>query len=457
MFSSGFNESTTINPETMSNSSTYEQDSNDEDGDESDECDEDDDSDLEGSDAYSSAEEEAEEVQFVTRSTAVSDKGDEPTSATIRSLGDVGEEEGAPSNELDKSDEEDVASGSRKVGHHERTSSHRYPTTTGHHREASQNDVDTGSVLQRRIGPGTTRKRAKPRRGLDGRPRFEVIVTDASYSTFRALVYYLYTDSVTFAPLASTYQALLEHAQHTSTPFPFASRKAYLQATFPLATTSVDKNGIRPCSSKAAYRLADKLGLAELKSRAFDFLIGSLTVQNVHPSVSVSSRAALMDADPLRGVWIVQSAFRGSEASRDCVPARQMGACSLLPLLQCLLVSVQNEVRASPSMRKVFNHSTSRFPTRSRSPPASQSASAASQASRTSGVESSRVSSIDRRNSSGRLSESSLSVVNPYRPLPPDPCPFTSAWSGRARSRSSESLLEPSSRGSHAVLSRGGT
>jgi len=36
-----------------------------------------------------------------------------------------------------------------------------------------------------------------------------------------------------------------------------------------------------PCSAKAVYRLADKLGLAELKSRAFEHITKSLTVENV--------------------------------------------------------------------------------------------------------------------------------------------------------------------------------
>jgi len=36
-----------------------------------------------------------------------------------------------------------------------------------------------------------------------------------------------------------------------------------------------------PCSAKAVYRLADKLGLVELKARAFEHITKSLTVENV--------------------------------------------------------------------------------------------------------------------------------------------------------------------------------
>jgi len=38
-----------------------------------------------------------------------------------------------------------------------------------------------------------------------------------------------------------------------------------------------------PCSAKAIYRLADKIGLPELKERAFEHIVKNLTVQNVRP------------------------------------------------------------------------------------------------------------------------------------------------------------------------------
>jgi hypothetical protein len=41
------------------------------------------------------------------------------------------------------------------------------------------------------------------------------------------------------------------------------------------------------CSSKAIYRLADKMGLEELKERAYEHIVKSLTAQNVR-SVSFS-------------------------------------------------------------------------------------------------------------------------------------------------------------------------
>lgn len=53
-------------------------------------------------------------------------------------------------------------------------------------------------------------------------------------------------------------------------------------------TNGIMNAGAVPCSAKAIYRLADKLGLSELKKRAYDHIIKSLTIQNVLPFHSES-------------------------------------------------------------------------------------------------------------------------------------------------------------------------
>ncbi|KAM0787001.1 hypothetical protein ACM66B_006270 [Microbotryomycetes sp. NB124-2] len=127
-------------------------------------------------------------------------------------------------------------------------------------------------------------------RQIDSRPRFEVIVTDAGYQSYRALLHYLYTDSITFAPLSSNYHVAREAATLSGVPFPFKSKREYLLANTPFAsaagTTGVSSglhaNGSPvPCSAKETYRLADKLGLTELKDRAFEHIVKNLTVQNI--------------------------------------------------------------------------------------------------------------------------------------------------------------------------------
>ncbi|SGY39431.1 BQ5605_C003g02218 [Microbotryum silenes-dioicae] len=82
----------------------------------------------------------------------------------------------------------------------------------------------------------------------------------------RALLHYLYTDPIIFAPLASTYHVARDAALAFDTPFPFSSRRVYLLANTPWPQS---KGGGGPCSAKAMYRMADKLGLPELKERAY--------------------------------------------------------------------------------------------------------------------------------------------------------------------------------------------
>ncbi|GAA6007942.1 hypothetical protein JCM11491_006550 [Sporobolomyces phaffii] len=110
------------------------------------------------------------------------------------------------------------------------------------------------------------------------RPRSEVIVADASYSTFRALLYYLYTNQVSFTPLASTFYAAKDRAVANNVPLAYSDRKAFILAHSPHVTNA---GGVGPASAKAIYRLADKMNIVELKQLAFDHIISSLTPQNV--------------------------------------------------------------------------------------------------------------------------------------------------------------------------------
>ncbi|GJN87729.1 hypothetical protein Rhopal_000684-T1 [Rhodotorula paludigena] len=205
-----------------------------------------------------------------------------------------------------------------------------------------------GGEAQRRHEPGKGVKagRKEGRRKVDERPRFEVVVTDASYTTFRALLHYLYTDSITFAPLASNYHVAKETASQSGQPFPYASRHAYLAAQLPPPTATAGDpaaavhSAVSPCSAKAIYRLSDKMDLAELKERAYEHIVSSLTAQNIVYEVfgSFSSRF-----DEIRRVEVA------------------------------FLLDKWNEVRSSVQMRKVFDYlrndlgrptgsGTSRFP-----------------------------------------------------------------------------------------------
>lgn len=119
-----------------------------------------------------------------------------------------------------------------------------------------------------------------------------------SYSTYRALLHYLYTDSISFSPLASTYYVAKDYAANNSLPFPYASRRAYLLALSPPSMSGIaasnESNAVAPCSAKAIYRLSDKMGLVELKERAFEHIVSSLNAQNVSGSCFRPAALALL-------------------------------------------------------------------------------------------------------------------------------------------------------------------
>ncbi|KAG6833432.1 hypothetical protein H0H87_006798 [Tephrocybe sp. NHM501043] len=111
-------------------------------------------------------------------------------------------------------------------------------------------------------------------------PMLSVVVKDVAYTTYKALLYYLYTDIVTFAPLMSSFTS----QSQTSVDAP---EKA--PATPPVDSSNQKNNSQdiaitrrqwiqewkedypdrpHPCSAKAMYRLADRIDLPELKARA---------------------------------------------------------------------------------------------------------------------------------------------------------------------------------------------
>jgi len=122
-----------------------------------------------------------------------------------------------------------------------------------------------------------------------------VVVKDVAYATYRAVLYYLYTDRIRFAPLSSSFLSSCSSGTICATPNDSQGSLASATRSGPAevlsgATSRREwiQDWIRgnpgqplPCSAKAVYRLADKLGLSELKARAFEHITKSLTVENV--------------------------------------------------------------------------------------------------------------------------------------------------------------------------------
>jgi hypothetical protein len=86
-----------------------------------------------------------------------------------------------------------------------------------------------------------------------------------SYTSYRAMLRYLYTDTISFAPFLSNF-AMIAPDILPSVRELFSIQGAAMEPT---------------CNVKAIYRLADKIGLASLKERAREHISKSLTVENV--------------------------------------------------------------------------------------------------------------------------------------------------------------------------------
>ncbi|GJE88540.1 MATH domain-containing protein [Phanerochaete sordida] len=189
-------------------------------------------------------------------------------------------------------------------------------------------------------------------RSVPGPPKARVVVKDVAYSTYVAVLYYIYTDTIVFAPLASSFT---KHS-HLSPPPTFkqsrpvgvstpavtapeftanlqlghAAKASLSVEALPPASPSSRKEWIaewqrnnqgkpRPCSAKAVFRLADKLDLQELKERAFQHIIKSLSVDNVAYEVFSDFSAAFEDVRKVEVQFFLDhwADIRGSEAMRN--------------------------------------------------------------------------------------------------------------------------------------------
>ncbi|PWN46791.1 hypothetical protein IE53DRAFT_391045 [Violaceomyces palustris] len=184
------------------------------------------------------------------------------------------------------------------TGQHEATPSHMYKRKQKRGR---------GRICDAPGRDGSSRGTRKKRR--------KVIVRDSAYPTFKALLYFLYTDTIEFAPLTSSFlpsdltsddigpggaaggygvgefggggSSLSDGPRFRTLSsgtesFNEEMRKAHARRKSVIemyCAQHPDKPS--PCSAKAMYRLADKLQIADLKKRAQDHIANSLTVHNI--------------------------------------------------------------------------------------------------------------------------------------------------------------------------------
>lgn len=176
---------------------------------------------------------------------------------------------------------------------------------------ASTNSGKRNRQAQQDVPMDTDNLRSGPGRRSDGRKRRKVVVPDASYATFKALLFFLYTDQVTFAPLTSNFLDADVAGAASGMPIGaggaahsnvFSSQRNTLGSVASAFGSDFGDEFLKahrrrrdlieahakryperphPCSAKALYRLADKLNISDLKKRAQDHISQSLTVQNI--------------------------------------------------------------------------------------------------------------------------------------------------------------------------------
>lgn len=143
--------------------------------------------------------------------------------------------------------------------------------------ECLSDDEDEEPIIRPSLGdagrPATqNRNQAASGSSAVGPTKTKIVVRDAAFRTWYALIYYLYTDVIVFAPLSSSF---IEKSDAVDTAAPARSsrqadrsenqilkgikgRKEWLETW--MTEMDVRAEGMQepvPCSAKAIYRLAD--------------------------------------------------------------------------------------------------------------------------------------------------------------------------------------------------------
>ncbi|KAL1743607.1 hypothetical protein HDZ31DRAFT_64858 [Schizophyllum fasciatum] len=166
--------------------------------------------------------------------------------------------------------------------------------------------------------------------------RVKVVVRDVAYNTYLAMLYWIYTDRIVFAPLSSSFSTNVPPNMTVKTPVvtsPSTQSSSNMPNNSP--TAAIDTKATRrqwiaewqannpdrpaPCSAKAMYRLADRLGLDELRERACRHIMRGLCVDNIAYEVFSPFAATFDEIRKLQVKYFLEnwSQVRSSEGMRE--------------------------------------------------------------------------------------------------------------------------------------------
>ncbi|BGO99524.1 hypothetical protein RTG_02074 [Rhodotorula toruloides ATCC 204091] len=149
-----------------------------------------------------------------------------------------------------------------------------------HDSDCSDEEAETGrSCIPQLDSPFATPPPSPPIRTHDLPPFFRIVpIHGTSYRTYRAFLGWVYTGTVRFAPLTSSFRYPPIATAHTST----SASSSYRQHAASLAAhAKLYPNRPTPVSPKSLYRLAHFLEIPSLQRLCLDALKERLTTANV--------------------------------------------------------------------------------------------------------------------------------------------------------------------------------
>ncbi|GAA6025960.1 hypothetical protein JCM10207_000121 [Rhodosporidiobolus poonsookiae] len=147
------------------------------------------------------------------------------------------------------------------------------------------------------------------------------------YITFRAFLYYLHTDTITFTPSPHNFTVELCKSPKGKDAFSsHTSRRAFLLEQMP-------KKGhpVEPASAHAVYALADKLLLKDLKKLAGKAIVEGFTVDNILYELvsSFSDRYEAIQQEALEFAWENWAEVRKTTALNHVLDVLCSGKCEI--------------------------------------------------------------------------------------------------------------------------------
>lgn len=204
-----------------------------------------------------------------------------------------------------------------------------------------------------------------------GPKKTQVVVRDAAYRTWQALLYYLYTDSIVFAPLTSTFMpegasqesdsALAGGTTRPATNESIRERRAWIR-TWRVERVSAGGEALKvpePCSAKAIYRLAD-VSRHKVADHTVELIVilSFAEIRLACPSpASFCAHCLAIDGrkHSLRNVLELQCNVRGSQKGERCGVQAIRTSADAAQVEVAFFLSHWDKIKGSTAMQNIWS------------------------------------------------------------------------------------------------------